>query len=78
MNLKKIYAISQAMLFGGVILYMIAALFQIQWLMIVGVLIVLCGVSYNVMFYRCPCCKKSLDIIGEQPKYCPYCGSELE
>lgn len=44
----------------------------------VGMALMLCGIVQALIFYRCPQCKKLLNMRGRKPNHCPQCGFKLE
>lgn len=50
---------------------------SLQWdpLCYLGILVMLGGVVFHLIFYRCPHCGKFLD--RSTGDYCPYCGQRV-
>ena len=59
---------------GGVV-GMVGALGEIKPLMVLGVVILICGMGYHYLFYRCPYCGRFLD--RSTGAFCPYCGRNM-
>ena len=78
MNYKTGHRAAMVLLFGGVGLGFLAAMMDTHWLELVGVVLALAGIAADAVFYRCPCCRKSLAGHGRQPQHCPHCGAQLD
>ena len=78
MNYKKSYQIYLIGLFAAFALIATSLLLQIDWLGIVGVVLLASGILQTCVFYHCPNCGKELNIRGPKPKYCPECGKKLD
>ena len=49
-----------------------------NWILVVGLIILLAEMIQFAVFYRCPHCGKSLTCVnGPVPEHCPHCGKEL-
>ena len=51
---------------------------QLKWAVVVGVIIMIASLVQTCFFCCCPHCKKTLNIRGGKPKYCPECGGKIE
>lgn len=57
---------------------------RIVWLMlgvgcalaVGGVVVMLCGLGFQLLFYRCPHCGKYLD--RSTGPFCPHCGRSID
>ena len=78
MNYKKSYQIYLIGLFAGFALSIASLLLQIDWLGIVGVVLLASGILQTCVFYHCPNYGKALNLRGPKPKYCPECGEKLD
>lgn len=61
----------------GLVLILIAALAKVLLPLIVGAVVLIGGIAQAVVFYRCPHCRKPMELMGKIPKHCPECGEEL-
>lgn len=49
------------------------------WPIAVGSVLFFAGLGQAFLFYRCPSCGSSLmNVRGEIPQHCPYCGKALD
>ena len=78
MDYKKSYLLFRVCLYAGMILCIISLMIKISWPGMLGIVIVILGISQTAVFYRCPNCHKALNFRGRKPKYCPECGFELD
>ncbi len=78
MKLKKAYWISQIVMFAGIILSIAASFTPAKWLVAGGIMTALLGVLLGAVFYRCPYCKKALQVRNVRADHCPYCGRPLK
>ena len=84
MDYKKSYIILIVGVIGGAVVAFVGvgigsktALFG-NVLGAIGVMSMLAGIFQAFVYYKCPYCKKSLNIRGKKPSYCPSCGHRLD
>ena len=79
---EKNSVISWIILGIGALLAVIGAMttqeYRVNLLLIIGGLIVLCGIAYHLIMVRCPCCGHSLAGYRPIPKECPKCHKQFE
>ena len=79
---EKNSVISWIILGIGALLAVIGAMttqeYRVNLLLIIGGLIVLCGIAYHLIMVRCPCCGHSLAGYQPIPKECPKCHKQFE
>ena len=46
--------------------------------MIVGLILMLCGMVWHLLFVRCPHCGSPFRLRGGIPKHCPNCGKYID
>lgn len=46
--------------------------------MIVGLILIVCGILWHILFVRCPHCGSHLSLKQALPKYCPWCGKHID
>lgn len=56
----------------------IALLTDMNWLVIIGVIIGAFSLIQTALFYRCPKCKTPFTSKGKIPSHCPGCGYKLD
>lgn len=78
MNYKKSYRLLNICLYSGLILCLTSLILKIDWVGMLGVIIIILGILQTAIFYRCPNCHKALNFRGKKPKHCSECGFELE
>ncbi|MCK9217813.1 MAG: hypothetical protein M0P77_07850 [Firmicutes bacterium] len=78
MDYNKSYLIMHIGLWTGIFIALIFALTEIKWIAYIGAMITLGSLVQAAIFYKCPDCKKALNIRGKKPKYCPECGTKLD
>ena len=49
---------------------------EIHLLTTIGVVVMLCGLGFQLLFYRCPHCGKYLD--RSTGPFCPHCGRSID
>ena len=74
MSPKKAKMISFIFL-AGIFLTSFLVIYHIVFLLLEFILMVV-AISINILFYRCPYCKKHLG--KSQGMYCPHCGKLVE
>lgn len=47
-------------------------------LLLAAIALLLVGIVFSAVFYRCPTCGRALPVRGKTPRACPFCGSELK
>ena len=72
---KKVRIIVGIIFLIGAIVGIIGTLSDKTAIAVVGMIVVLCSVIFNFIFYRCPYCGKYLD--RSTGDYCPYCGEDV-
>lgn len=40
--------------------------------------LLLIGIVFSAVLYRCPMCGRALPVRGKTPKTCPFCGGALQ
>jgi Uncharacterized Zn-finger containing protein len=72
---KKVNVIFWITLLIGFIISFGGILSNIKTLMVIGFIVIITGVIFRFIFYRCPHCGKYLD--RSTGEYCPYCGEKV-
>ena len=78
MNYKKGRQLFQIMALIAAACFVIALLFQIIWLVVIGLVIAALAALEAHLFYRCPYCHSPISTRVKDPKECPSCGRELQ
>ena len=47
-------------------------------LLIAAIVLLLIGIVFSAVFYRCPTCGRALPVRGKTPRTCPFCGGAIE
>ncbi len=47
-------------------------------LLIAAIALLLIGIVFSAVLYRCPMCGRALPVRGKTPKTCPFCGGALQ
>lgn len=47
-------------------------------LLIAAIALLLVGIVFSAVLYRCPMCGRALPVRGKTPKTCPFCGGALQ
>lgn len=47
-------------------------------LLIAAIALLLIGIVFSAVLYRCPMCGRALPVRGKTPKACPFCGGALQ
>ena len=76
MNAKKANIIFWVMLVVGALISGIGSTEGVQWMAMLGIAIMMGGLVFKVLLYRCPYCGKYLD--RSSGDFCPYCGKNLK
>lgn len=82
MNYRTAYRLSICLWIAGGPLFVLGMLFpffpKFQWLLRLGLILLIAGIAIDLLFYRCPHCGKSLcGVRGALPSFCPFCGRPL-
>ena len=72
---KKVKKLVWIFLFIGIIFAFTGTVLGKMVISVVGVIVMLCSIIFQGIFYRCPHCGKYLD--RSTGEYCPYCGEEV-
>ena len=84
MNYKTASRLSSILMVMGVVTSIFLYLFQeidfwFVFVTVLALLFVAAGLLVKFAFYRCPHCRRLLPFkTMTMPKYCSYCGKELE
>ncbi len=79
-KLKQHILIHQILLWGGLILAVLASLARpaMTWVLWIGLAIAFGGLVYRVIFVKCPYCGDTMAGSRTMPRHCPNCGKELD
>lgn len=47
-------------------------------LVIIGLVLGIANVIFQLIFFRCPYCRHFMGRISDRIKYCPFCGEKFE
>lgn len=78
MNYRKSYYLLVASVVVCMAIMGLGMTSDADWLMAVGIVVMLAGVGQGIAFIRCPHCGHSLEVRHGLTKYCPHCGNKLE
>ena len=83
MALKKVRKIAAFAMGIGILLFLISSLIESESFLavcsIVGFILIIGGLIFLLIFWKCPCCYRGLPFDGFlRIKYCPHCGYDLE
>ena len=71
-QVRKIIGVVAAV---GIAVLLAGVVTSVEALMAIGCLILVAGVGFQLVYYRCPHCGKYLDRSGGD--FCPYCGKNV-
>ncbi len=74
MDYNKSYLVLHVGFLIGFVLAILGLSIEINFLVYLGVILVIGGSVQAFIFYKCPNCGKSFNIRGKKPKYCPECS----
>ena len=74
-NPKKINTIALVIIFVGALIGFCGIAREIDFLVIIGMIVVISSIIFRLIFYRCPHCSQFLD--RSTGEYCPYCGEKI-
>ncbi len=77
MDYKRSHLLLNLGLAAGILLGLFSLMTTIQWVGILGAVLMLGGIFQAEIFYRCPRCGGRLSIREKKPAFCPHCGSPL-
>ncbi len=60
---------------AGAVVGLIGACFEIKFLAMMGLILLVGDIIFRLVYYRCPHCGKYLD--RSTGDYCPYCGKDV-
>jgi hypothetical protein len=75
MNPQKARMIVWTIFLLALVISVIGLLFDSDFLVVIGVIVIICDLIFHIIFYRCPHCGRYLD--RNTGDYCPYCGKEV-
>lgn len=78
MDYNKSYLVMHVGFWIGIVIGIIGVLIEIRLISYISIILMLGSLVQAFIFYRCPNCKKTFNIRGKKPKYCPECGCTLE
>ena len=81
LSLQTHFSIRTVIIVLGVIITLIAQASgrkDVNAGMIVGLILIISGMVWHVLFVRCPHCGSILRLRGGIPKHCPNCGKYID
>ncbi len=75
MSPKSVNGLCLSLIMAGALIALLAAHFAIEWLVFIGLAVMMASVFLRITFYRCPYCGKYLD--RSSGEFCPYCGKKM-
>lgn len=84
MDYKKSYTILNVSVIGGAVIVFIGLSIGTKIVLLgnfigaVGIISMLAGIGQAFVYYKCPHCKKPINIRGKKPNHCPDCGYNLD
>ena len=76
LNLKQVLYIVYGLGAAGLALFAAGALLKSIPVFVLGFLIMIAGMVFNLAKWRCPHCGEHLG--RDTPKYCPHCGHQVD
>lgn len=62
----------------GLFIVLLGFVYKIEFIVYIGLIVVVSSAIFESIFYRCPKCNESLSVRGKKARYCPKCGYELD
>lgn len=84
MDYKKSYTILTMGVMGGAVIAFVGLSIGTKMALLgnfigaIGIISMLAGIGQTFVYYKCPNCKRPLNIRGKKPNHCPDCGYKLD
>ena len=78
MDYNKAYKIGSISVMIGLFIVLLGFVYEIEFIVYIGLIVVVSSAIFESIFYRCPKCNESLSVPGKKTRYCPKCGYELD
>lgn len=76
MTLFTVTMVSLSSLCFSALLMALGDAFHSVWLMIIGGVLIVGSIAFELMMHRCPHCRSYIKL--HNYSYCPYCGEEIQ